>query len=162
MKRLFTILCWAGELAILAGLLWKHLELYELGWYDSSVLVVLLLFLPLLAYGHWMALRRKRDLSRKVELKLLLLTGPSVFFCVFLIIGLNFELKRAAMTASPNREMLETGRDQGLAHQGFPKWKIERMKSERFIYAMLLASSCILYGNRYSLGKLEYSERPPT
>jgi hypothetical protein len=38
---------------------------------------------------------------------------------------------------------------------------VERVKSETLIYAMLLASTIILYGNRYSLGRLEYSEGPP-
>jgi hypothetical protein len=38
---------------------------------------------------------------------------------------------------------------------------IERIKSEILIYSMLLASTCILYGHRYSLGRLEDSEGPP-
>jgi hypothetical protein len=126
-------------------------------------------------------LLRKKHIAKKVRLKLLFLTGPSVFLCMSLVLGLTYELRKVAIAGGVpkriageidrNKEKLPIGKgdscEMRVLSEKLSRYDVayylgvERMKSEILIYAMLLATSCILYGNRYSLGRLEYSEGPP-
>ena len=181
MKRIRTIVSWMVELAIVAVLLWKHYEMYCFGWYDFDALFLLLLLSPLFLGLHWVQLR-KEHLPRKIRLKLFLLTGPAVFLCLTLIMGLTCRLKRVGVFGGVPKEVVaEVNINRGnppnpkdnaygtrfmsekLSRSDVVSYlALERMKSDGLLYAMLLASTIILYGNRYSLGRLEYSEGPPT
>ncbi len=180
MKRLNTIISWMVELAIVAVLLWKHYDLYYLGWYDFDGVFILLLASPIVLIIYGVKLIEKH-LPKKVRLKLFLLTGPTVFLCMSLVMGLSYELRKVAVTGGvPIEVVAEVNKNK----ENPPNLKghsyvlrvmsekltrsrvvyylgVERAKSERIIYAMLLVITCILYGNRYSLGRLEYSEGPP-
>jgi hypothetical protein len=169
MKRLNTIVSWMVELGILAGLLWKLLGLYDLtvAFLLLVLLLLLLLSLPVLALMHWIRWIpfRINDLGQRVQLRLLLLTGPSLILSAFLILGLSMELKKIAiLRGGATKEMAAMAWKQGVPNENFQQWHkdhVERMKSERLIYAMLLASTCILYGNRYSSGRLGEGQGPP-
>ncbi|MHC4154033.1 MAG: hypothetical protein ACYST6_03770 [Planctomycetota bacterium] len=180
MKRLRTIVSWTVELAIVAVLLWKHYQVYYLGWYDLDAMWCVLPASLVLLACHWGQLRQKH-LPKKVRLKLLLLTGPAVLLCLSLILGLTYELNKVARFGGVPKEVVaEVSRYKGklpnpkggnyerrvmsekLSRRDVLYYLgVERVKSETLIYAMLLASTIILYGNRYSLGRLEYSEGPP-
>ena len=179
MKRLRTIVSWIVELAIVAVLLWKHYEMCYFGWYDFDALWLLPLLSPVLLCLHWWQLR-KENLTRKIRLKLFLFTGPTVFLCISLLMGLTYKLKKIVVFGSVPKEVVaEVNRNKGNPPN--PKdntygtrvmseklsrsdvlfyLAVERMKSDGLLCATLLASTCFLYRNRYSLGKLEYSEGP--
>ena len=180
MKKLRTIVSWIVELAIAAVLLWKHYDLYYLGWYDFAGLDTFLLVSPIVLVFHCAKLR-ERHLPKKVYLKLLFLTGPTVFLCMSLVMGLTYELRKVAITGGvPIEVVAEVNKNKEnppnlkghsyvlrVMSEKLTRYRVvyylgvERAKSEILIYAMLLVSTCILYGNRCSLGRLEDSEGPP-
>jgi len=158
MKRLRTIVGWMVELAIVAGLSWKLSQLYDL-----TVPILLLLLSPYLVLTHWIKLKGKR-LEKRVMLRLFFLTGPCVILSFSLLVSVGRDLVTVAiLRGGPSKGMGQEALEKGVEHgdQWF-KDRVERMKSDGLLYTMLLASTMILYRNRYSLGKLEYSEGPPT
>jgi len=173
----YTFAGWILELAIPLVLLWKHYDLYDLGWYDLEVMGWLLVVTPFFLTIHLMQIKKKH-LLKNVRLKLLFLTGPTLFLCMSLVLGLTYELRKVAIFGGVPKEIVaevNRNKEKTLLEKGdnyetrFLSKKlsrldvvgflgIERIKSEILIYAMLLASTCILYGHRYSLGKIEYSK----
>lgn len=156
MKKLVSIVGWIVELIILAGLLFKHL-----GFYDLTVAKILVLFSPVIAGAHWAALKRE-CLTKKGRLILFLLTGPCVLLAMSLILNINYELKKVAILGGgPSKEMIEIS-NESLRSKFIPQWNegtVERIRSERLIYAMLLASLCVLYGTRYSASRTQDVEK---
>lgn len=181
MRTVRGIVIWTVELAIVAVLLWKHCEIYYFGWYDLDALWLFPLLSPLFLYLHWRELRQE-SLPRKIRLKLLLLTGPAVFLCISLLIGLTLKLEKVMESGGVAEEVVAEVNE----HRGRPPnpkdnaygtrfmseklsrsdvlfyLAVERMKSDALMCAVLFASTIILYGTRYSLGRLQYSEGPPT
>ena len=159
MKRLCTIVSWIVELAIVAGLVWKLSQLYDL-----SVPILLVLLSPFLALAHWINLRKKH-LEKRVMLKLFFLTEPCVILSFSLLLNEVRDLTTVArLRVGASKEMWAESLEKGGPQENFHQWfkdRVERMKSDGLLYAMLLASTCILYGNRYSLARLEDSEGPP-
>jgi hypothetical protein len=179
MKRLRTIVSWTVELAIVAGLLWKHYEIYYFGWYDLDVMWSFVPAFPAFLYLHWRLLRKKH-LPKKVRLKLLLLTAPTVVLCLSIVLALTYDLEKLARLGGVPKEVVaEVNRYEGtllfssdnygarvmsekLSRRDVVGYLgVERVKSDALIYGMLLANTIILYGHRYSLGRLEYSGGPP-
>ena len=160
MKRLCTIISWIVELAIAAGLVWKLSQLYDL-----SVPRLLVLLSPFLALIHWINLRKKH-IEKKVMLKLFFLTGPCVILSFSLLLNEVIDLTTVArLRGGISKEMRGEYLEKGVPHEYVDQWfkdRVERMKSDGLIYAMFFVSTCILYGNRCSLGRLEDSEKPPT
>jgi hypothetical protein len=142
MKTLGAIIIFLMELGILAGLIWKHIGLYE---YTFTIL--LLLTSPGLVYLHRNALKKK-NLSQMTRFALLFLTGPCVLLCVSLIVNLNRELKLGG-----TKDSIEMARREKVPNEFSNQWykdTVKRKKSEMFIYVMLLASTLLLYERRYS------------
>ena len=143
-----ALVSWSVEIVLLAGLLWKHIGLYySLG---SWLLLVLT---PLLAFAHWKLLTNARiDTSQR--LTLFFLTGPSLLLSVSLLAATTLELRTIIFLGGPPKEMISVITD--VPPECLPQWTndaIERMKSELLIYAMLLASTCLLYSSRWATAR---------
>jgi hypothetical protein len=73
-----------------------------------------------------------------------------------LVLGLSADLRKFAIVGGRTKEMGQAAIRQRVPAEGIEQWtkdEIERMKSERLIYAMLLASTCLLYVSRLSTAK---------
>ena len=154
MNRLNTFASLILEVAILAGLLWEHIKLYNLP--IIYFLLLLVLLSTLFVYLLWKEFKEK-NVSRKVRHKLVCLTVPSLFLCLLLVIGISMDLKKVSIVGGATKEMKEVAKKQGV--ENLSQWEkdtIEKMKSERIIYAMLLASIGILFEQRRS----SYCQRP--
>jgi hypothetical protein len=164
MKRACAFAGWIVEAAIVAGLLWKHTDLYD---YDFPFL--LFLASPILMVYHWFLLRKehkKGRFTRAVQLKLFFLTGLSIILCLSLILSTTFEWRRIQLLGGSTKEMrvslikMAQNKDDSYP-DNIPQWvkyNVEKMKSDQIVYAMLLASTCLLYGCRYYSGKTDTSE----
>jgi len=156
MKKLIAFTAVMLELGIIAGLLFKHLELYH------SIKLLFLLFIPILFFIHWVILN-KELLTKKGHLTLLLLTGPCLILTFSLISNLSYDLKVASQFGSPFSKEVVIIINKGTWRTKFiPQWKegsIDKLRSERFIYIMLLMGTCILYGVRYSMYRNQYVAR---
>jgi hypothetical protein len=152
MTILLDIFTWCVESVILGFLLWEHTRLHEMP-------CIFLPLLPLLLFHHWWALRRER-LAPSLRRKLLSLTGPCVLLSLSLVLSLSVSLRRIAIVGGGTKEMVQASINERVPPNGLDQWmrdSIERMKSERLIYAMLLASMCLLYGSRWSTAKRDLS-----
>jgi hypothetical protein len=155
MKKKVVIVGIILESAILIGLLYKHVDLYD---YDCSF--ILLLISPLLLIFHWFVLnkeRKKRRLSKALQLKLFFLTGPAIILCLSLILSINFELKRIRLVGWSTKEMgmslvkMAQNKDDNYP-DSITQWvnyNIKKMKSDIVLYSIIFASLCLLYGCRY-------------
>ena len=131
---------------------------------DYECTMYLLITLPLLTIYHWFLLRKefKRNrFGREIQLKLFFLTAPSIILCLSLILSINFELKRIRLVGGSTKEMgmtlikMAQNKDQDYP-DSIPQWvkyNVKKMKSDRIIYAILLASMCLLYSSRYGSSK---------
>jgi len=149
-KRLRIYLIFVVEVGIVAGLVLKHWTLYEF-----AVPKLLLFGSPILACAHWIALKRAH-VPLRPALTLFLLTGPSLLLSMSLFLGRTYELRHVALVGGGTKELAEAARRAGVSNENSPQWvadAIERMHSERAIYAMLLASTFVLYVSRYSAAR---------
>jgi hypothetical protein len=150
MKKLSAIVILLVELAILAGLLWACSRLSDLGIQSIPMLIVLIM-LPLLCVIHW-GILRERHIENKTRLKLAFLTGPSIFLCILLTFCLSLQLKVIGIGRS-SKNAMHVAEEKGVPVQYWRICNDERVESELLIYSMLLASLCIIYGNRYSVSR---------
>jgi hypothetical protein len=155
------------ELAILAGLLWKLLGLPDVTAAFLLLFGLLLSFLVYLVFGllrwiPWMP-RKKRDLAQRVPPRVAFLTSLCVLVSLFLILGLSMELRKVAIIGGASKEMAAVARKEGVPAECFDQWfkdSVGRMKSDRLIYAMLLAS-IVMLGETRCLARPEDGEGPP-
>ena len=154
-KIIYALLSCIIELMLLVGLVWKHTELYE-----YTVTVFLLLLLPFILPLFWLILRREykeNRLDQEMRLKLFFFTGPIIFLCLSLILSLSYELKKVSVLGGGTKEMGSEALKEKVSREGIRQWmkdRIEKMKSDRILYSMLLASSCLLFSCRYSSARI--------
>jgi hypothetical protein len=146
MKRLASLLGCAVELAILAGLFFT--------WGGSAnhqppslrKLLPLLILYAIAVALHLVIFARSYD-CRRALIRQSLLTGPCAFLTLFIVFGQTAEL-----TMRPTKGLVEVAKIEGVPPNYFDEWYdvyLERIKFERLLYAMLLASTCLLYGSHY-------------
>ena len=147
MRRFAAFTGYAVEATILGGLLWEHTSLF-----DPGTLTPVLLLSPGVVFLHWAVLMNGR-LASVTQRSLFLLTGPVVLLSLSMVLGLTFELAKIAMLGGAPKEMAWAAANEGVPPECHLQWtrdNIARMKSERLVYAMLLASACLLYASRWS------------
>ena len=152
MKRPVALVGWGVESAILAGLFWRYTGVYTLGVVGPFPLFYASVLYVVVVFAQWRVLP-KQHLGRNVWLRLCFLTGPCVCLSMFLVLALSLGLEAVAMAGGATKEMGEAASQQGVLPGCFQQWSkdtVQRIRSERLIYAMLLASTCLLYGSRYS------------
>jgi hypothetical protein len=141
MKRLVAVVGCGVELALLVGLCGY------LSAANAFVYCVAFLLYALLVVIQWRELTRS-NVAQKVLLRLCFLTGPCVYLSMVLVLVLSCQLKGIAMGAS--KEMVAAAHSDGVPNQCYDQWfkdRVERMKSERLICLMLLASTGLYYAN---------------
>lgn len=150
MKKLAAIVSWLLEFAIIIGLSWKYLELFLKGGGQSvSVQFVFLPIFLLVPFFHW-ELKGRQYLSLRFRLNLSLL---SILLSLCLVLTLSYDLKIVRLVGGASKEMVAKSRRQGISNECFAQWfddQVEKTKSDRMIYALLLASSCLLLAARCS------------
>src|SRR5438552_1049806 len=102
MNRLFAFIGWAVESAMLGVLLWRFTGLYDL---DFPFFFLLTMY-PVFVFAHW-AVLRNGHLASRVRRTLSFLTGPSVLLSLYMVLGLNAELKKVAMVGGATKEMVQ-------------------------------------------------------
>ena len=148
MKSRSSYVGWGVEAAVLGVLVWQHGKLYEFPCF-------FLMLVPPLLVTHWVALR-KMHLDWSVRQTLFFLTGPCVALSLSLVLCLSADLRKVAIVGGATKEMTQAAIKQRVTGEGMEQWtkdEIDRMKSERLIYAVILASTCLLYGSRLSAAK---------
>ncbi|TWU08708.1 hypothetical protein CA54_39450 [Symmachiella macrocystis] len=143
MKRLLSFLVWLGELALLCGLLSRHMQLY-----DMQLSILLLLLSPALIFAHWTVLA-KRDIDSSSRNRLFFLTGPCIFLALFLVVALTRQARIIEALGGPTKEMGQLAID--VPQECVKKWTADygqKMISERNAYTMILISMCLLYNSR--------------
>jgi hypothetical protein len=153
MKKTITIIGWIVEAAILAGLIWKHFDLY-----DAENAFLLTLLSPLFVFGHWIALKKEykeNHLRQSIRLRLFFLTGPAVFLSLSLMLCRGTEMIRMTRIGIIKEIGLGLMRD-GFRYQDDMQWKdlaVKRILSDGIVNTMFFASFCLLYASRYYSGK---------
>ncbi len=158
MKIGLILLCWVVEIAIAVGLIWKHIELDEIG-ISSFILPIL----PAFIMSNWLFLRKgykEHKYGRAIQSKLFL-TGISIFLCFSILFSINYELIKIRSVGGATKEMgialtnriMSKKMHTPESIQQCMECTIDKLKTDNILYVLLLASLCLLYGNRYFSGK---------
>ena len=149
MNRLNVLLSWIAELAILFALFWKCLGLSDLT-YSTRVLLCILLSIPIIMYFLW-NLFNKSICFQTAEKRMFFISGLSLLLCLLLIVNISIELKKVSIVGGATKEMSEIARKKEVPQEYFQQWKsdtVERMKSDRLLFGILLLSIGIIINNR--------------
>ncbi len=139
-----------AEFAILVGILWGFWVYKEL--LDFTIIVSLLLLIllsPIFGYLAWKYLRKPN--ARLLRFKLTFLTFPSLVLCLLLVMDISLDLRAISVAGGPTKEIRSMARKKGVPDEHFSQWAndiIERMKSERIIYLLLLISIGVICDSR--------------
>ena len=158
MKRLTRLAGCMVEAAVLATLLWRFTELYleretggALPFCYGTIAYALIMFV------EWRSLRGTR-LGQKARFRLCFLTGSCACLSMLLVVHQSIELSRVRMGAS--KHLIQAVKKEQVPSECVEQWlkdRVQSTKSERGLYAMLLASTCLLYASRYSEAREQFS-----
>lgn len=149
MKNLNVLLSWIAELAILIALFWKCLGLSCLA-YSIRVSLCILLSILIIMYLLW-NLSKKSIILQTVKTRMSFVGGISLVLCLLLIVNISIELKKVSIVGGATKEMSEIAREKEVPQEYFQQWTsdtVERMKSDRLLFGMLLLSIGVILNNR--------------
>ena len=155
-RRWLRLVGWGVEWVILGALLWEHSRLCEFPCF-------LVLLAPILLFAHWVALREVK-LAPGVRRRLVFVTGPCIFLSLSLVVSLNAELNHVAIVGGGTKEMTQAALKLHIPDDGWAQWhrdEIQRMKTERRHFTMILLMTCLLYGSRYAAAGCELKMMEP-
>jgi hypothetical protein len=130
--------------------------LWRLVLFGQGVPLVALLVLAASALAHW-AFLSGEHISIYMRRTLVFLTGPSILLTLLLISRTTVALNTIAMLNGAPKGLgwaLENDAPVECQRQ-WVKDQSKKMKSERLLYVVLLASICLLYSSRLTSAKRE-------
>jgi len=94
---------------------------------------------------------KKSIILQTVKTRMSFVGGISLVLCLFLIVNISIELKKVSIVGGATKEMSEIAREKEVPQEYFQQWTsdtVERMKSDRLLFGMLLLSIGIILNNR--------------